>query len=70
MITVHGTNYPSDPHIPFEFINKMYLLCHLKQNDIIILHDRKWTTKMLDNFLMKITNLINYSDYYSYYDSN
>ncbi len=56
-------------------INKMYILWHLKQNDIIILHDRKWTPDMLEGLLKEIisrghfvTNLIDHR--HKCYDSD
>lgn len=62
---VLGTNYPCDPLVPLGFINKFYIERHLKQNDIIILHDRKWTPDMIDRLLKeksintKFTSLAN-----------
>lgn len=45
---VLGTNYCSDPKVSNVWINEYYIKCHLKPNDIIILHDRKWTPELLE----------------------
>lgn len=45
---VLGTNYCNDPKISSVTINEYYIKQHLKSNDIIILHDRKWTPELLE----------------------
>lgn len=51
---VLGSNYCEDAHIPFKIINKFYIRQHMNNNDIIIIHDRKWTSSMLDELLSEI----------------
>jgi len=61
---VLGTNYCSDPHISNLWLNKFYIKQHLKDNDIIILHDRKWTPKLLEYlFNKKINNGLGITTY-------
>ena len=49
-----GSNYPSDPQIWSGFVIRNYVLHRLQRNDIIILHDRKWTADALDGLLGEI----------------
>jgi peptidoglycan/xylan/chitin deacetylase (PgdA/CDA1 family) len=42
-----GSVYPNDPFIISSTINYYYLINHLEDGDIVILHDRKWTAPML-----------------------
>jgi peptidoglycan/xylan/chitin deacetylase (PgdA/CDA1 family) len=53
---VLGNVYPCDPQIPFGSINNMYILGSIRENDIIILHDRQWTADALDILLVRIKN--------------
>lgn len=50
-----GSIYPNDPLIRFWYINYIYirlkLLISHDYNNVIILHDRKWTAKLLDNLI-------------------
>lgn len=46
-----GSVYPHDAHVPLWFINFYYLIWHVDDNDVIILHDRKWTVPLLRRFL-------------------
>lgn len=46
-----GSVYPNDPIIRFPLINYYYLKYHIEKNDIVILHDRKWTSLMLTMLL-------------------
>lgn len=51
---VLGTNYPNDPYISWSTLNKWYILSHLRERDIIILHERMWTITLLDELLPAI----------------
>jgi peptidoglycan/xylan/chitin deacetylase (PgdA/CDA1 family) len=59
---VLGTIYPSDARIKWKWLNKKYIVNHLSKlsDDIIILHDRKWTAEMLDS-LFEDTGLRTYT---------
>jgi len=46
-----GSVYPHDPQIPILTINYLYLLRHIENRDVIILHDRKWTPPLLKKLL-------------------
>lgn len=48
---VLGTNYPSDPHLPFPWFLSNFVKFKLKDNDVIIIHDRSWTVKTLEYLL-------------------
>lgn len=50
---VLGTNYCSDPKFSLVWLNEYYVMNHLKPNDIIILHDRKWTPELLERLFAK-----------------
>lgn len=52
---VLGSNYPSDAQIKYGWLNKLYILYHLHVNDIIILHDRPWTSDYLSSIIINIT---------------
>jgi peptidoglycan/xylan/chitin deacetylase (PgdA/CDA1 family) len=54
-----GSVYPEDPKIRSPYINYLYTKYHIKENDIVILHDRKWTPNMLRPLMiyMKSKNL-------------
>jgi peptidoglycan/xylan/chitin deacetylase (PgdA/CDA1 family) len=54
-----GSVYPNDPVIQSSTINYYYLINHICPGDIVIVHDRKWTPKMLIRLLnwMKSNNL-------------
>lgn len=73
-IIVLGSNYCSDPQITSATVNKLYVLSHLKDDDIIILHDRDHTSKMLEDLLFSIKskgyNITSLDDIfeYNYYD--
>jgi peptidoglycan/xylan/chitin deacetylase (PgdA/CDA1 family) len=60
---VLGTNYCSDPRISNVWLNEYYIKTHLKPNDIIILHDRKWTPELLERLFssgMVTTSMMSY----------
>jgi peptidoglycan/xylan/chitin deacetylase (PgdA/CDA1 family) len=44
---VLGSNYCSDAQIPLSSVNYFYIKYHLQPNDILILHDRFWTSPLL-----------------------
>lgn len=46
-----GSVYPNDTIIINPTINYHYLINHIERGDIIIMHDRKWTSKMLPDLL-------------------
>lgn len=46
-----GTVYPNDPIFIISWWNYWYLRLHIEHGDIIILHDRMWTSTMLDMLL-------------------
>lgn len=46
-----GSVYPNDPIVSSPEINLIYLKYHIEENDIVILHDRKWTSPMLGGLL-------------------
>lgn len=48
---VLGSVYPNDSLFPFPYLNFLYIKYHIEDGDIIILHDRKWTTPMLEYLL-------------------
>ena len=50
-IVTLGTVYPNDPIFLIPWWNYWYLRLHIAGGDIVILHDRMWTPKMLDNLL-------------------
>ena len=60
-----GSNYCSDPKIKNSWINEKYIMNHLKSNDIIIIHDRKWTATMLDSLFNQIPKTYSLMDYRS-----
>ncbi|KRX02398.1 Glycoside hydrolase/deacetylase, beta/alpha-barrel [Pseudocohnilembus persalinus] len=49
-----GNNYPHDPQFPIPFLNEWYILRRVEEGDIIILHDRKCTQKLLNSLLPKL----------------
>lgn len=63
---VLGSNYCSDPHIPIPVLNEWYIMKHLRNNDIIILHDRSWSLSLFKNLFLnrnlQTSNLLNYRD--------
>lgn len=54
-----GSVYPNDPMVRYPEINFKYLKYHIEENDIVILHDRTWTSPMLGDLLkyMKQNNM-------------
>jgi peptidoglycan/xylan/chitin deacetylase (PgdA/CDA1 family) len=42
-----GSVYPDDPVIPFSLVHYYYNIWHIEEGDVIIIHDRSWTPKML-----------------------
>lgn len=46
-----GSVYPNDPVMRFSWINYHYIVAHLEKNDVVIMHDREWTPKMLEMLL-------------------
>jgi len=46
-----GSVYPNDPSIRSSFINYHYIINHLENGDVVILHDRKWTVSLLHKLL-------------------
>jgi peptidoglycan/xylan/chitin deacetylase (PgdA/CDA1 family) len=46
-----GSVYPHDPQIWSGFINYHYIINHIEDGDVIILHDRKHTIPMLQRLL-------------------
>lgn len=46
-----GSVYPNDPVFRIPWINYHYVRAHLEPNDVVIMHDRKWTPSMLDMLL-------------------
>jgi peptidoglycan/xylan/chitin deacetylase (PgdA/CDA1 family) len=42
-----GSVYPNDPIIQHPVLNYYYLKYHIEENDIVIVHDRAWTPRML-----------------------
>ena len=48
---VLGSTYPHDPQIPFYKLNLWYIKKHVENGDIIIVHDRGWTAKLLDELI-------------------
>lgn len=53
---VLGSVYPSDTKLPFPNLLFFYLKNKIKPNDIIILHDRKWTPSILKKTLLYLKN--------------
>ena len=46
-----GSVHPFDPLIRSSFLNHHYLINHIEDGDIVILHDRSWTLPTMDMFL-------------------
>lgn len=46
-----GSIAPYDPFVICPYINYLYIICHIGENDIIVLHDRKWTLRLFDYLL-------------------
>ncbi len=46
-----GSVYPNDPVIRSSWINYYYIISHIEENDVVIMHDRKWTPFMLEKLL-------------------
>ena len=55
-----GSVYPSDPIVPSGLVNYYYVINHIENGDVIILHDRRWTSPMLELLLpwMKQNNYL------------
>lgn len=51
---VLGTVYPHDPFIIWPWLNARYILNRVESGDIIIIHDRSWTIKMLHILLPEL----------------
>lgn len=49
MKLVLGNVYPHDPLIRSSGLNGLYLKNHIQNDDIIVIHDRKWTIDLLNN---------------------
>lgn len=45
--TVLGSCYPHDPQLPFAWLNYWRIRLMVREGDVIIIHDRKWTAPML-----------------------
>ena len=54
-----GSVYPNDPMVRSSLVNYYYIITHLEQNDVVIMHDRSWTPDMLD-MLLKYMNKKSY----------
>lgn len=54
--TALGSVYPNDPIMISPTINYYYLKYHIENGDIVILHDRKWTPKLLQKLLPWLIN--------------
>lgn len=52
-----GSVYPDDPLVCCPIINYYYLLSHIENGDIVILHDRKWTPQMLERLLKHMKSI-------------
>jgi peptidoglycan-N-acetylglucosamine deacetylase len=48
---VLGSVYPNDLIVPSSLINYLYLIAHIDKDDIVILHDRRWTPSLLQRLL-------------------
>jgi len=46
-----GSLYPWDPYIPIPWLNYLYIIWKIEDGDIIIIHDRWWTVKLLQYLL-------------------
>jgi peptidoglycan/xylan/chitin deacetylase (PgdA/CDA1 family) len=46
-----GSVYPNDPIFCIPYWNYLYLKWHIQTGDVVTLHDRKWTPKMLEYLL-------------------
>jgi peptidoglycan/xylan/chitin deacetylase (PgdA/CDA1 family) len=46
--TVLGSVYPHDPMCSVAWINAIFILTSVRNGDIIIIHDRPWTLKLLE----------------------
>lgn len=46
-----GSVYPNDPMFRSSLINYFYLIKHIENGDVVILHDRKWTIPLLEMLL-------------------
>lgn len=51
---VLGSVYPHDPYVMLSSINYIYIKYHLENGDIVILHDRKWTPRLLEYILPEL----------------
>lgn len=51
-----GSVYPNDPLVRWSLVNYMYLIKHIENGDIIILHDREWTMSLLKMLLPWLTS--------------
>jgi len=47
-----GSVYPFDAKVKNDVVNYYYLLAHVINGDIVILHDRAWTIPLLKRFLV------------------
>lgn len=48
MNMVLGTVYPHDPHVPFSYMNYLFIKWKLRHNDIVIIHDRTWSIRTME----------------------
>jgi len=55
-----GSVYPYDPHVPLSTVNYRYVKWKLEPNDIVILHDRRWTVNALDKLLSDVYDKFNF----------
>jgi peptidoglycan/xylan/chitin deacetylase (PgdA/CDA1 family) len=58
---VLGSVYPRDPYITSPYINYIFITDRIKDKDIIILHDREWTPRLLYLLLPELVNKRGYS---------
>lgn len=49
-----GSVYPNDTIVRSSFINHFYIMSHIRAGDVVILHDRKWTPKLLETLLVSL----------------
>merc|ERR1712137_871372 len=46
-----GSVYPFDPQVPSSTINAWHVCSFVERGSLVILHDRTWTTPVLERFL-------------------
>ncbi|QKF93513.1 polysaccharide deacetylase [Fadolivirus algeromassiliense] len=46
-----GSVYPNDPLFRWSLLNYYYIINHIENGDVIILHDREWTISLLEKLL-------------------